>query len=98
MKVVWTDRAKQRLREIHDYIAQDAPLVAPLVVRRLVQRSRQLETLPQSGRTVPEYQREDIRELLVRPYRIIYLILPERVDVVTVRHYRQLLPSELTHL
>lgn len=75
MKVVWTDRAKQRLREIQEYIAQDAPRAAPQVVRRLVRRSRQLATLPRSGRMVPEYRHDDIRELLERPYRIIYLVL-----------------------
>ncbi|MDB5985482.1 MAG: hypothetical protein JWR16_535 [Nevskia sp.] len=71
-----------------------------MVVRRLVLRSRQLAMLPRSGRSVPEYQREDIRELLVRPYRIIYLVLPEqeRIDVLTVRHYRQLLPGDLAEL
>ncbi|MDR3415256.1 MAG: type II toxin-antitoxin system RelE/ParE family toxin [Nevskia sp.] len=100
MKVVWTDRAKQRLWEIQAYIAQDAPRVAPKVVRRLVLRSRQLATLPRSGRVVPEYQRDDIRELLERPYRIIYLVLAEqrRIDVLTVRHYRQLLPGDLAEL
>ncbi|WP_428382048.1 type II toxin-antitoxin system RelE/ParE family toxin [Nevskia ramosa] len=100
MKVFWTDRAKARLREIHDYIAQDAPLAAPKVVRRLVQCSRQLAELPWSGRSVPEYQQDDLRELLERPYRIIYVVLPDqgRVDVLTVRHYRQLLSSDLTEL
>ena len=28
MKVVWTDRAKQRLREIHDYIGNPAAIPA----------------------------------------------------------------------
>lgn len=51
MKVVWTDRAKQRLRDIHDYIAEDSPKVALKVVHRLVQRSRQLAILPHSGRS-----------------------------------------------
>jgi toxin ParE1/3/4 len=50
MKVVWTDRAKLRLREIQDYIAQDAPQVAPEVIRRLVLRSRQLAELPRTRR------------------------------------------------
>lgn len=100
MKVVWTDRAKQRLREIQEYIARDAPKVAPKVVRRLVRRSRQLATLPRSGRSVPEYRRDDLRELLERPYRIIYLVLDgqQRIDVLTARHYRQLLPSEVAEL
>lgn len=100
MRVVWTDRAKLRLREIHDYIAQDAPLTAPKVARRLVRHSQQLATLPRSGRAVPEYQRDDIRELLERPYRIIYLIRPElnRIDVLSLRHFRQLRPSDLSAL
>lgn len=98
MKVVWTDRAKARLRKIHDHIAQDAPRVADAVVMRLVQRSRQLETAPRSGRTVPEYAVDDIRELLERPYRIIYTILAERIDVIAVMHSRQLLPSDLDAL
>lgn len=100
MKVVWTDRAKLRLQEIQEYIAQDSPRIAPKVARRLVVRSRQLAALPESGRRVPEFRRDDIRELLERPYRIIYVVLPEkqRVDVLTVYHYRQLLPSDVALL
>lgn len=98
MKVHWTDRAKSRLRLIHDYIAQDAPLIASEVVERLLHRSLQIGELPYSGREVPEYQREDVREILERPYRILYRIRPERIDVITVMHYRQLLPDDLTLL
>lgn len=95
MRVHWTDRAKHRLRLIHDYIAQDAPLVAPQVVERLITRSRQIGEAPYAGRQVPEYRREDLREVLERPYRIIYRIRAERIDVIAVMHYRQLLPSDL---
>lgn len=98
MRVVWTDRAKVRLRKIRDYIAQDSPKAADDVVRRLVERSRQLESLARLGRQVPEYEHEDIRELLERPYRIIYVILAERIDVIAVMHYRQLLPGDLESL
>lgn len=98
MRVYWTDRAKARLRLIHDYIAHDAPLVAPQVVERLIDRSRQIGAAPYTGRQVPEYQREDLREVLERPYRIIYCILSDRIDIITVMHYRQLLPGDLTQL
>ena len=54
MKVHWTDRAKTRLKLIHDYIAQDAPLVATQVVERLIRRSQQIGKLPHTGRAVPE--------------------------------------------
>jgi plasmid stabilization system protein ParE len=47
---------------------------------------------------VPEYQREDVREILERPYRILYRIKRDRIDVITVMHYRQLLPDDLMQL
>lgn len=96
MKVVWTDRAKVRLRMIHAHIANDAPLVAPEVVQRIIARSRLIVAAPYAGRQVPEYRRDDLREVLERPFRIIYRIWPDRIDVITVMYYRQLLPSDLT--
>jgi plasmid stabilization system protein ParE len=47
MKVYWTDRAKQRLKRIHDHIAKDSPFVAPQVVERIVRRSIQIGEFPQ---------------------------------------------------
>lgn len=95
MNVVWTDSAKRRLRLIHDYIAQHAPDAADNVVRRVLRRSRQIAEFPQSGRQVPELDHPDIREVLERPYRIIYLVRPDQIDVLTVMHARQLLPGDL---
>jgi toxin ParE1/3/4 len=98
MRVVWTDRARQRLKELKDYIAKDSATAARRVVRRLILKSRQLESAPRLGRPVPEYQRDDVRELLVRPYRIIYRLRSARIDILTVRHYRQLFPSDLAKI
>ena len=96
MKVHWTDRAKQRLKRIHDHIAKDSPFVAPRVIERIVRRSIQIGDAPYSGREVPDYRDQHLRELLERPYRILYRIREDRIDVITVMHYRQLLPSDLT--
>jgi len=98
MRVHWTDRAKTRLRLIHEYIARGAPTVALEVVERLVKRSILIGQAPHAGRQVPEYRRDDLRELLERPYRIIYRIRTDRIDVITVMHYRQLLPTDPDHL
>ena len=95
MNVVWTDSAKRRLRLIHDYVAQHAPDAADNVVRRVLRRSRQIAEFPQSGRQVPELDHPDIREVLERPYRIIYLVRVDQIDVLTVMHARQLLPGDL---
>ncbi len=78
MRVVWTDRAKARLRQIPTYIAQDQPINAERMVDRLTHRVAQLAEHPRSGRIVEKYQREDLRELIEAPYRIVYLIGPDR--------------------
>ncbi|MDP2186762.1 MAG: type II toxin-antitoxin system RelE/ParE family toxin [Erythrobacter sp.] len=51
--------------------------------------------MPHAGRRVPEYQIDTLREVLERPYRIIYRIQPDEIEVLTVMHYRQLLPGDL---
>ena len=98
MKVHWTDRAKGRLWKIYDHIAKDNPTAAREQIARLLIRSRTLGHLPRVGRQVPEYQLVDLRELLERPYRIIYFIYPDQIDVISVIHYRQLLPTDIDDL
>jgi toxin ParE1/3/4 len=86
MNVVWTDTAKRNLRTIHDYIAQNSPAYAKRMVDRLTSRSRQIGIFPLSGRVVPEFEVAQIREVLQRPYRIIYHIRPDHIDVIGVLH------------
>lgn len=98
MRVVWTARARARLRQIYNYIAQDQPLNAERVVDRITLRAKQLAEQPGSGRIVDDYEREDIRELIARPYRLIYLIHQDRIEILTVRDTRRVLPRRLDEL
>ncbi|WP_029918865.1 type II toxin-antitoxin system RelE/ParE family toxin [Nevskia soli] len=92
MKVVWTVRAQRRLQEIHDYIAQDQPVNAARWVARVLDRGEQIGEQPHSGRVVPEYQRESIREILEGDYRIIYRVRSRSVEVLSIRHGASRLP------
>lgn len=96
MKVRWTPEAKAQIKEIEAYIAQDSATVARRTVARLARRCGQLSQLPHSGRRVPEFDREDLRELLERPYRIIYRVKAAegQIDIVTLWHYRRILPRQ----
>ena len=94
MIVYWTPEARDRLHDIQAYIASEAPNAAKKVVERLIRRSEQLAVAPESGRHVPEYPHTDIRELLEKPYRIIYRISTNQIEVLSVMHYRQCLPKQ----
>jgi addiction module RelE/StbE family toxin len=97
MKVVWTEEAQTHLDGIYRYIATDAPLYAQRVVDKLTRRSEQLIRHPHSGRIVPEYGDQALRELIVFPYRLIYRLKGEgaRIDILAVFHGARLLPEEL---
>lgn len=43
---------------------------------------------------MPEYPEADLRELLERPFRIIYRVTTDQIEIVSVMHYRQLLPTD----
>jgi toxin ParE1/3/4 len=84
--------ARAQLLDIQAYIAQDSPTAARLVVARLLRRSRRFAIPPLEGRRLPEYPETELREVLERPFRLIYLVKLDRIEVVTVKHYRQRLP------
>ncbi|MBI2907771.1 MAG: type II toxin-antitoxin system RelE/ParE family toxin [Chloroflexi bacterium] len=86
MKVHWTDTAKGHLGAIHSYIAQDSPEYAKHVVDRLTRRSQQIAEFPFSGRRVPEHDVDSIREVIEGPYRVIYMIGGDRIDILAVIH------------
>lgn len=89
MNVFWTSTAEEHLDAIHNYIAKDSPNYAKRMVDRLTRRSIQIAEYPSSGRTVPEYELPQIREVIEGPFRIIYYIKPDGIDVLAVIHAAQ---------
>lgn len=88
----WTIQAAQDLENIFKYISNDSRKYAELHILRLKNKTKLLVKYPKSGRIVPEYNNENIRELIYGNYRIIYRIVSnERVDIITVFHTSRIL-------
>jgi len=95
MRIRWTHNAIEHLANIYEYIALNSPTYAKQMVDRITRRSAQIGDQPYSGRKVPEYQADDIRELIENHYRIIYRVKQDQIDVVAVIHGARLLPDEI---
>ena len=63
-RVVWSPRALTDLESLATFIEADSPHFARAVVRRVFSLVQTLARFPRSGRIVPEFEQEDIRELL----------------------------------
>jgi addiction module RelE/StbE family toxin len=95
VRILWTDAALSQLEAIRDYLARTSPDYARRVVERLVDRSEQIATFPRSGRMVPEYEIDEVRQVVESSYRLIYLIKEEQVEILAVFHTsRKGLPQE----
>ena len=86
LPVVWTDEAKAQLDDIYRYVARRSPGYARRVVDRLTRRSEQVAAFPLAGRTVPEVALPQLREVVEGPYRLVYHLRPDRIEVVAVFH------------
>jgi toxin ParE1/3/4 len=93
LPVLWTDRALADLEAIRDYIARDNPSAAARWVMRLCQTAEKVGTAPLAGRRVPEFARDDVRELLLRSYRIVYHLSERQVEILTVFEGHRLYPA-----
>jgi plasmid stabilization system protein ParE len=85
--VQWAGVAVRDLEELVSLIALDSKLDAVRVLRQIENRAKTLESSPKRGRVVPELERFGMRtwrELLVRPYRLIYRIEEDTATVLAV--------------
>lgn len=96
MKLSWSARALRDLREIFRFIAEDDPEAAAKWVKRLRARAASAAAVPTIGRWLPENpERRDLREVIFRGYRIVYMVASGRVVVLTVIEGHRRLPSDL---
>jgi len=84
MKLRWSKRALKDVAQLRDYIALDSPFYARQFIGRLANRLESLPEFPESGRLVPEAERDDIREVIYQGYRAIYQLKEAQQEVVIV--------------
>jgi toxin ParE1/3/4 len=75
-KVIIAPRAILDLDYLVRYIAQDNPAAASRMGYALIERTKTLAAWPELGRIVPEFSDSLLRELVLKPYRIVYRIEP----------------------
>ena len=91
----WTDQAVEDLRSIRLFIERDSPRYGRLVAERLYDATSQIELFPYSGRMVPDLNREDLRELIVGDYHIVFPVDGEVVFLLTIYRSSRLFPGHL---
>ncbi|MBW2701934.1 MAG: type II toxin-antitoxin system RelE/ParE family toxin [Deltaproteobacteria bacterium] len=87
-EILWTDPALEDLRDIREYVSRDDPSAAKGLADKIRKGVLRLADHPLSGRIVPELAGLDYREVIISPYRIVYMAKQNRVIILRVWHGR----------
>jgi toxin ParE1/3/4 len=83
-EVVLTEPARDDLRDIVDFIAQDNPQATVIFRDRLIAEAEILIRFPYRGRLMR--RRETVRKLVYRSYLIVYRITESRRTILRFWH------------
>lgn len=92
--IIWTPRARADLKAIYEHIAKDAPLNAKAVTQALVNKAQHSLQQPQIGKKVAELNDDNLREVSLYSWRILYYIQQDKVYVLTLVHKRRNLQAQ----
>jgi len=91
MTVIWTREALEKLSEIEKFIETGSPERAETFISYLIERGESISHNPKIGRIVPEILNPEIREIIVKKYRIVYRVKKEKIEILTVFEGHRLL-------
>lgn len=84
--VIWSPSARTDLKAIVSYVAEQDREAALRLGQLIIESSRQIESFEFSARVVPEYGVDDLRERIVRNYRVIFRVRENQIQIVRVWH------------
>lgn len=85
----WSARARVDLKAIYDHIARDSPVRARNVAREILRRADLLPDTPNVGGVVPELNDQNVREIPIHSWRLVYQIREDGLFILTLVHKRR---------
>lgn len=93
--VRWSSTSKLDLHQIYDYIAKDSVYYAKKVVNDIIDKSEYLELFPNIGRKVEEISNNDLKEIIIYSYRMIYKVVEDGINILAIVHWRRNLTGDM---
>lgn len=89
MRVHWSNKALDQLAGIADYLRPYSAQMASRLEDDLIAASERLADYPRMGRVVPEGNFDEVRELLIEKYRLVYVVTDFTIEIIAVLHQAQ---------
>jgi len=86
VEIEWTREALDDIDAIHNYISRDSEYYAKHTIERIFEAIERIRAFPKSGRVVPEFSKDNVREVIRGNYRVVYKLDAGFIRIVTVFH------------
>ncbi len=83
-RIKWSPTARLDFRDLILFISEENSSAVNHFLNKILNHVIQVAKFPKSGRVVPEFQDENIREIIQKPYRIVYRIKKEKMILVEI--------------
>ena len=84
--VIWTDEAKEDLRDVLHYLSRYPSAYVDDWSDQLSRKLNLLASFPEMGRMYPNRNLTYLREILIGNYRLLYIYLNEQITIIRVKH------------
>ncbi len=84
--IKWTESAANDLEEVAKFIGRDSRFYATTVVKEARKAAQTLKFSAERGRIAPECNSQDIREIFLWKYRMIYKVTPDVIFILAFIH------------
>jgi toxin ParE1/3/4 len=92
-KIIWTREAKINIKGIRDYISIDSEFYASKIINLIYLSAQKLLTYPEAGMVIYQTAQFNVRRILVKKYRLLYIIDDDKIYIIAVYHQSRQLPS-----
>ncbi|YAF99434.1 MAG: type II toxin-antitoxin system RelE/ParE family toxin (plasmid) [Nodularia sp. CChRGM 3473] len=86
-QVILSPKAVGDLESIIKYIALTNPEAARTLGEKLLQKAAELSQFPFKGQKVPEFDDSNIRQIILKPYRIVYRVEEDKKQISIARFW-----------
>ncbi len=96
-QIIWSPEALNQLSDLVRFISRDNPTAAEKLGNAIIEEILLLGKFPRTGKKFLKLDRDDVREISLPPYRIIYQIHDHRttVSITTIWHSARQEPERL---
>ena len=91
--VIWTEPAREQLREIQRYIESHSRKHARRMIERIIAATESVAHMPESGSFSSDEPDSNTREILAVPYRILYDYSQDHITILAVIHSARHFPD-----